>query len=247
MRVAQTLATVLAALIVPTMGAADPVSIVRDLRRASVTAVVSDGRVATSDEKTESPGDLLAPTALALRNGDTASSSAILTSGLTDPAHMWGTAQSASSMSVRGVGTAIGNAQFNVTFDLSEAAAFLFRGAFTASPLDTNGTGVAYGLWEASLSDGRGAPLFGRRGLGSDVMSEKGMLPSGRYTLWALAVSAAQNGPGTLASQAGFNFTLDLKPEAAVTPEPASMVLLGSGLLAIFGVARGRKRNSSSR
>jgi hypothetical protein len=90
-------------------------------------------------------------------------------------------------------------------------------------------------------------PLFGfRRQSDALTRSFTGLLSPGRYLL---DISATANGFGTRGTPAASNFafTLDFTPAGSnggpsPTPEPTSLLLLGTGIASVFGYRR-RPRN----
>jgi hypothetical protein len=71
---------------------------------------------------------------------------------------------------------------------------------------------------------------------------EKGLIAPGEYRLAVEMLAATGNNvPGSIVRTEGeFAFTFDLTPVSAQTPEPASLVLLGSGLLGLVRIPRSR-------
>jgi hypothetical protein len=123
-----------------------------------------------------------------------------------------------------------------VGFQIDTPHLFDFSGLFTA-------TSHVESL--ANLQGPGSLDVFRSPAMSSGQVRESGLLPAGS---WALVVHQRANSfadaPGAVDIQQGrFSFTFDLS-DVSPTPEPGSLVLLGSGLL---GALRIYRRRSSSR
>jgi hypothetical protein len=140
-----------------------------------------------------------------------------------------------------------GDAQidYGVTFDVNEAQQFVFGGVMDTFASDPRGRSI----WEAELFFFPPGPgqreAFHLVGTDSRRLLETGLLMPGRYGFFFSTASDAL-AIGTGRTSADFNFSLQFfDPSAASpTPEPASMLLLGSGLVGLVTQRRRQKRSA---
>jgi hypothetical protein len=165
-----------------------------------------------------------------------------LSSSLTDPHHISG----AGTTSVTGSASPFPNdlATFALTgvgivFEVDTPHIFDFSGMFTGT---TNGPPPEIAVsTDVSLFRRGSDDSFFRSIVGpeSQSMEERRFLVPGAYEFHLQRVSSAI-GSGfsftSFAASGEFSFTLDLTP----TPEPASFVLLGSGVMGLLGLRRRR-------
>jgi hypothetical protein len=117
-------------------------------------------------------------------------------------------------------------------FDLDTPHRFDFSAVFTAT---------SHVESDADLATQGPIVIFQSPPMSSGEVRETGLLPAGRSALRIFqTVIAGANGLGGSDSQHGqFSFTCDLS-DVTPTPEPASIVLLSSGLLGLVGIRRRR-------
>jgi hypothetical protein len=137
-----------------------------------------------------------------------------------------------------GLGT--GQSYYRLTLDLSQLQNYVFTAVFNSTRLN-EGDETS---WIASLtgSNAPGTPIFALREIDSIDRHQAGTLQPGRYD-FLVSVAAISTLPGGNAS-ATEDFSLafsDVTP--APIPEPASLLLLGSGAGLLFA----RRRTASGR
>jgi hypothetical protein len=160
------------------------------------------------------------------------SATAIASQHTTIAADRWFGSGSTVALATHDIGSAVGESisAMQVNFSIGEPTAYLFRGTI-GSLGDSNS--------ELGLSDGRLFIWDNAFGLSGDRFStfrtaqadHSGVLQPGAYEFFAFAQSTAGiDADFKTAGRATFDF--DFRLGASPTPEPASVLLVGAGLLA---------------
>lgn len=195
--------------------------------------------VSITREKTQ--GDALSVTVRPTGIAGQVVSDAFLISDISDSRHMsgFGATQTLLEMHGSGIGDPFSflvldaHAEAEMTFAVDFRLESPFDFVFVTSHLSGDTT-------RASLS-GAGSALFDLGGVGS-AFTRAGHLNPGDYAL-LVEDTAILKFRSTTVGQGGLGFTFDLTPSGpsdgpAPTPEPASLLLLGTAIAGAFGVRR---------
>jgi len=185
---------------------------------------------------TASEGSAIATTTVALRSTVTPTRF-----------HATGTAESfANAPDVGDFDSTFGFSHFGIDFELPFAYRFTLTDVMAADDFDSIGTGKGTRLVNVFISNAAASFPF-TESLGGGARTRQftrtGMLPAGFHSLQADAITEAMgnsipgSGVGPLSHHRG-SFELDF--QLTPVPEPGSMLLLGSGLIA-FGARRMRR------
>jgi hypothetical protein len=219
------------------VAAADPVTLVKFERYVYATALVygPSGFVAVYDQNRKvDAGDT--SSAQAAYGGTTVVADSYLSTTLSGDFHRLSGTTTASSTVNGPVGGGQAGGGLSFWFDIAEAHAFEFVGDFSK---------FGFGGWQThlmkdpSVLGGQTMRFAVSSNTGSDQQLRfRGSLDPGRYVLYVRADAVADTVFGNRPNGGGtFDFTYDMTP----VPEPASMLLVGSGILGLASRARRRR------
>lgn len=227
---------------------ADPIRILSDLRSVQVLADLNDsiGNV-ISERDTQFSRNNLVTAVVGSLPGQQASARATLSSTLTGPHSFSGVGATRVVVTTPGdsrTTSGAGFSRFDVSFQLETAQRFSFRALFNGAPDFIPGAAFADSTGSAGLGhapDFNNGPFFQFLVLqGSQLIRERGFLQPGSYDFFVQQVSggtAFGSDSTTMTTGGEVSFTFDLAP----TPEPASLILLGSGVLGLVHARRRRR------
>ncbi len=238
----------------PGVAVADPIQIFLDGRNVLAAVVTQNNSDQLLNDRHQLFGEPLASAAVVSPDGYIGSALTTLSSSVTDPHHLFGAGTGSASATVpstnrTGVSEAASQSSFNVGFFLNTPHTFDFSGVFTGTDSVVELGIFSSRAWTASLvSTTADSTIFDHRRVlasGTDQVKERGLLPFGDNSLIVQGnLSDSLDRPGsTQASHDEFAFTFDL----AETPEPASIVLLGSGLMGLAAAKRHRSTVDQAR
>jgi len=210
----------------PAIVSADPITLILDARRVAASA----GPVGLLERRAE---DFLTVTAAS--SGVSATATAIST--ISDLHHLTGTGLTSVESVAAADFFAGAGASFVAAFTLDAPHDYRFRGSWTAASGGSGSASLSFFDPSFGLGGRFFTQIFNER---PGVFENSRRLPSGTY-FFEVATGVSANpfsAPTRLSSS--YDFTFDL--QAAPTPEPASMFLVGSGLVALAGVMRRRIR-----
>jgi hypothetical protein len=217
---------------------ADPIRVTLDARNVAVVAKVNDLPGRSSEI---APQDVFvsfdeAVTVADAQGSVSAQSTATQRSSLTPlryraigAVETLGNAPDAGSVAFN-----IASSVFATNFDLAIPSRFLLTDSMTASAFQSNGVQNTDALVQIVANDGSGTVFLkeGVVGTGSRQVNAIGFLPAGSYEFFAEAVAQGELNGALAGATSHHAASFDLDFQLTPTPEPGSILLVGSGLVA---------------
>jgi hypothetical protein len=209
---------------------ADPIVVTRDGRLGQVLVIVSapNGEGGVQQDRSEANDAIGVGAEVSGGDGHAAGTATVIGS-LADPMHFSGEG-SASAIASRGdaVSQALAQSFFRFDFNVLEPVSYAFDALVTVN-------GDPAFRWTGGIFDDSGAATFVDDLFESDRVLRAGTLTPGSYTFRIVAVTLALPKPQqpVVNTVGGYTFALDFAEAGAQTPEPASLVLLLTGAVAL--------------
>jgi hypothetical protein len=229
---------------------ADSITILDSSSGIAVLAHAFEGGVDVRHSLPFARASVISETLTAEAGSVTGSAAASLNSSYADPNHMWGTGSATAAFdSTTGSGDMSGSSQFAVRFQLATQHAYDLDATFTTTGDRSQSPNGFVSIADrsfvlASLYKGL-TPVFAGEWFDDAHLARSGVLAPGTYYLLLQSSAVGWNAPPGAAhvnAAGSFGFRFNLAETAAPVPEPASLLLFGTGLLGT--IARVRRRRA---